>query len=43
MPQEELGRGGPSAPLDWRKILPFEADAASDRQFKAATGLPPHQ
>ena len=31
MRQEESGRGGPIGPLDWRKILPFEADAASDR------------
>jgi AraC family transcriptional regulator len=29
--QEQSGRGGATGPLDWRKILPFEADAASDR------------
>jgi AraC family transcriptional regulator len=31
MRQEEPGRGGPLGPLDWLKILPFEAAAASDR------------
>src|SRR4051812_10879449 len=31
MRQEEPGRGGPIRPLDWRKDLPFEAAAASDR------------
>ena len=31
MRQEEPGVGGPIGPLDWRKILPFEAAAASDR------------
>ena len=31
MSQEDSGRGGPTGPLDWHKILPFEADAASDR------------
>ena len=31
MQQEEPRRGDPIGPLDWRKILPFEADAASDR------------
>jgi AraC family transcriptional regulator len=31
MRQEEPGRSGPLGPLDWRKILPFEAAAASDR------------
>ena len=31
MRQEEPGRGGPIGPLDWLKILPFEAAAASDR------------
>jgi AraC family transcriptional regulator len=31
MRQWEPGRGGPLAPVDWFKILPFEADAASDR------------
>jgi len=31
MRQEEPGRGGPLGPLDWRKIVPFEAAAASDR------------
>jgi AraC family transcriptional regulator len=29
--QEELRRGDLTGPLDWRKILPFEADASSDR------------
>ena len=29
--QEEPGRSAPLGPLDWHKILPFEADAASDR------------
>ena len=32
MRQEEPGVGGPIGPLDWRKILPFEAAAASDRR-----------
>ena len=31
MRQEEPGVGGPIGSLDWRKILPFEAAAASDR------------
>jgi AraC family transcriptional regulator len=31
MRQQEPGRGDPIGPLDWRKILPFEAAAASDR------------
>jgi AraC family transcriptional regulator len=31
MREEELRRGDPIGPLDWRKILPFEAAAASDR------------
>jgi AraC family transcriptional regulator len=31
MRQEEPGRCGPLAPFDWFKILPFEADASSDR------------
>jgi AraC family transcriptional regulator len=31
MRQEEPGRGGLLAPFDWFKILPFEADASSDR------------
>jgi AraC family transcriptional regulator len=31
MPQEHPGGGGPIGPRDWRKILPFEADASSDR------------
>src|SRR5438105_3198114 len=31
MPQKEPGPGGPIGPLDWRKIIPFEASAASDR------------
>src|SRR5215471_3583820 len=31
MQQEEPGGGGPIGPLDWRKILPYEAAAASDR------------
>jgi hypothetical protein len=30
MRQEEPGRGDPIGPLDWHKVLPFEADAASD-------------
>jgi AraC family transcriptional regulator len=29
--RQEPGRGGPLAPFDWFKILPFEADASSDR------------
>jgi hypothetical protein len=39
MRQEESGRGGPIGPLDWRKILPFEADAASDRLGWASLGV----
>src|SRR6516162_3936812 len=31
MPQPEPGRGGPIGPLDWLKIVPFEAAASSDR------------
>ena len=31
MREEEPGLGGPIDPLDWRKIVPFEAAAASDR------------
>jgi AraC family transcriptional regulator len=31
MRQEELGRGGPIGPLDWRKDIPFQSVAASDR------------
>jgi len=31
MREEELRRGGPLGPLDWLKIVPFEAAAASDR------------
>ena len=31
MRQDEPGRGDPIGPLDWRKILPFEPCAASDR------------
>jgi AraC family transcriptional regulator len=31
MQQDEAGLGGPIDPLDWRKIVPFEAAAASDR------------
>jgi hypothetical protein len=31
MRQEEPGRGDPIRPLDWYRILPFEAAAASDR------------
>src|SRR5215467_13688565 len=31
MREEEPRRNNPMRPLDWRKILPFEADAASDR------------
>ena len=31
MREEELRRGDPIGPLDWRQILPFEAAAASDR------------
>src|SRR5438132_9050076 len=31
MREEESGRGDPIGPLDWRNILQFEADAASDR------------
>jgi AraC family transcriptional regulator len=32
MQQQEPGRGEPIGPLDWRKILPFEPCAASDRR-----------
>jgi hypothetical protein len=28
---EEPGLGGPIGPLDWRKVIPFQAVAASDR------------
>jgi hypothetical protein len=31
MEEEEPGRGDPIGPLDWCKIVPFEAAAASDR------------
>jgi AraC family transcriptional regulator len=31
MRQEEPRRGDPMGPLDWRKIIPFEAAASSDR------------
>ena len=31
MRQEEPGRGDRLGPLDWRKILPFEAAATSHR------------
>src|SRR6516225_7670739 len=31
MKQNEPGRSDPIDPLDWRKIVPFEAAAASDR------------
>jgi AraC family transcriptional regulator len=31
MKQEEPGRGDPLGPLDWRKVIPFQAVAASDR------------
>src|SRR5262249_7536671 len=31
MRQEKPGRGGPLGPLDWRKFVPFEPAAASDR------------
>jgi len=31
MRQQEPGRSDPIRPRDWRKILSFEADAASDR------------
>jgi hypothetical protein len=31
MRQEEPERGGPFGSLDWFKILPFEAEATSDR------------
>src|SRR6516165_8775333 len=31
MQQDEAGLGGPIDPLDWRKIVPFEAAATSDR------------
>ena len=29
--EEALGRGDPIGPLDWRRVLPFEPAAASDR------------
>ena len=32
MPEEEPGHGDPLAPLDWLKILPVGADAASNRR-----------
>ena len=31
MKQEEPGRGDPIRPLDWLKVIPFQAVAASDR------------
>ena len=31
MPEEEPIHGGPLGPLDWRRILPFEPDASSER------------
>jgi AraC family transcriptional regulator len=31
MKQKEPGRGGPIGPVDWRKVIPFQAVAASDR------------
>src|SRR6516164_10513162 len=31
MPQVEPQPGGPIGPLDWRKVIPFQAVAASDR------------
>src|SRR5919201_318400 len=31
MQEEEFGRGDPFRPLDWRRLLPFEPAAASDR------------
>jgi hypothetical protein len=31
MQQEELRRGDPSRPPDWRKMAPYEPCAASDR------------
>jgi AraC family transcriptional regulator len=31
MQQEEPGHGGPLGPLDWLKIMPFEAAASSNR------------
>src|SRR5262249_11240180 len=31
MEQEEPGRGDPIRPLDWLKVIPFQAVAASDR------------
>jgi AraC family transcriptional regulator len=31
MPGEELIHGGPIGPLDWLKVIPFQAAAASDR------------
>jgi hypothetical protein len=31
MVEKEPGRGDPIGTLDWRKVLPFEAAAASDR------------
>jgi AraC family transcriptional regulator len=51
MRQEEPGLDGPLAPLDWRKIAPFEAAAASDRlgwvgleaaRYSAAPGFELH-
>jgi hypothetical protein len=32
MPEQEPGRGGPSGPLDWFKIIPSEPVASSDRR-----------
>jgi AraC family transcriptional regulator len=31
MQQDEAGLSGPLGPLDWRRILPFEPDASSER------------
>ncbi len=31
MRQDEPGRSDPIGPRDWRKIIPFEAAASSDR------------
>jgi hypothetical protein len=49
MRQEEPGRGDPIGPLDWRKILPFEPAASSDRlrwvglvRFSDALHTPEH-
>jgi len=39
MREEELRRGDPIRPLDWRQILPFEAAAASDRLGWVGLGL----